>query len=65
MLDPDVTVQVLSGDYAGFTHGGNFQGQSFMYPDGLGLVGSILGIPTGAVRLNTGYAEQNPKRMLD
>ena len=33
--------------------------------DGLALVGSILGIPTGAVRLNTGYAEQNPKRMLD
>ena len=49
-----------SGDWANFTHGGAFQGQSsFMYPGSACHCWKHNGHSTGAAGLNVGYNEQN------
>lgn len=49
-----------SGDYVGYTHGGNFQGaSSYMYPGGACHCWKHNGHSTGAIGLNTGSPEQN------
>lgn len=49
-----------SGDWASYTHGGNFQGQSgFMYPGGACHCWKHNGHSTGAPGLSDNYYEQN------
>lgn len=49
-----------SGDFASYTHGGNFQGQSgYFYPGSACHCWKHIGHSTGAFGLNTGFDEQN------
>ena len=58
-IRPGCVGTCASADYAGFTHGGNFRDISIYVSQVVHVAGNTTDIPTGAVRLNTGYAEQN------